>query len=635
MEHESDTPAQPETSRLRMILPLAALLAVAGTSTAFVSWWRAPEVRPRPLVDTGSPYQNTRPGIKYVGDAACTSCHAQIAETYRRHPMGRSLSPIAPTAATGGGKAGDRPLFEANGLQYSIENRDGHVFHQETRRDSSGLLIARNEAEVQFVVGSGRQGLTYLINRDGFLFESPITWYVGKQKWHLSPGYEKSNVHFDRPIQPDCLYCHANRVEPVSGTVNRYWPPIFQGHAIGCERCHGPGELHVSRPAVVDGRDTTIVNPGALEPSLRDAVCEQCHLIGQRRVVRLDREATDYRPGLPFFAFWTVVQPSTGPAEHRAVGQVEQMHESRCFRASEGRLGCISCHDPHQLPAPEQRVSYYRDRCLECHADRGCALPATVRLQQSRDNDCTACHMSRLRSSDIIHVATTNHRISRHSSDKDRSPMVAVDARDNRRPVEVFHRELMDERERLAADRDIGVALCRDGPEGAAIALPLLATALAARPDDMTAWESKAFALGQLGRGDEAMAAFHRVLAKEPDRESALTGAAYLSARGRRREDAISFWRRDIAIDPWRSEYHAELAALLFQSRDWRQAADACRETLRLNPANQDIRKLLVRCYLRLQDTPAARRELQILLGFDPPDRDELLEWFTPLSRSP
>ena len=41
-----------------------------------------------------SPYQNARPGVGYVGDAACTRCHREIAEAYRSHPMGRSLAPV-------------------------------------------------------------------------------------------------------------------------------------------------------------------------------------------------------------------------------------------------------------------------------------------------------------------------------------------------------------------------------------------------------------------------------------------------------------------------------------------------------------------------------------------------------------
>jgi tetratricopeptide (TPR) repeat protein len=70
-----------------------------------------------------------------------------------------------------------------------------------------------------------------------------------------------------------------------------------------------------------------------------------------------------------------------------------------------------------------------------------------------------------------------------------------------------------------------------------------------------------------------------------------------------------------------------------FQIRDWRAAADVCREALRLNPANVQVRKLLVRIYLRLGEPESARRELDALLGLDPLERDDLLRWFAPLAR--
>jgi Tfp pilus assembly protein PilF len=631
MEQAGDAPSPSNTIRRRMVLYLAVVVFLAGSSAAVVLRSRTLTKRSDALAVNRSPDKNARPQLKYVGDSACKRCHSSITETYRLHPMGRSLAPITDAPAGQSDRSGDQPLFRAQGLEYSIANRDGRVFHRETRRDSAGRLVAQNEAEVRYELGSGTRAVAYLIERDGFLFESPITWYARERKWDLSPGYEKSNVHFDRPIQPDCLYCHANRITPAPGTVNRYQPPIFEGHAIGCERCHGPGDTHVQNPTSVNDRDITIVNPAVLEPSLRDAVCEQCHLTGRNRVVRLDRQAEDFRPGLPFFEFWTVLVPSSGPAEERAVGQVEQMHESRCFRASQGRLGCISCHDPHKLPAPEDKVGYYRERCLQCHAQEGCRLPRTNRLAQSRDNDCTACHMARIKSSDVLHVAMTDHHINRFGNETARPPVVAPAASGHRPNLVIFHRELMDDKARAAANRDIGVALCRDGSAGAAVALPLLEAALAARPDDLAAWESKAFALGQLGRGSEAMAAFQRVLTQQPDRETALTGAAYLAARGKQTAHAIAFYERDITINPWRSEYRAELAALLFQARDFPSATRACHEALNLNPANQQVRKLLVRCYLHLQDRAAAQREFQMLLGFDPPDRDELVRWFTPL----
>jgi predicted CXXCH cytochrome family protein len=581
--------------------------------------------------DEGSPYANTRPEVRYLGDEACAACHAQIAQTYSRHPMGRSLSPVA----TAGPKAGDdergQPLFTAGGLEYSIERRDGRLFHQETRSDSAGRLVARNEAEVEFVIGSGSQGVGYLIEREGYLFQSPISWYVERRRWDLSPGYEKQNPHFDRPVVSTCLYCHANRVKPVAGRLNRYEKPIFRGQAIGCERCHGPGELHAGRPELVDGRDITIVNPANLDPPLREAVCEQCHLMGQRRVVKLDRQDDDFRPGLPFQRFWTVLEPSSGPAADRFVGQVEQMHESRCFRASEGRLGCISCHDPHRQPEPEQRVSYYRARCLACHANSGCRLAETIRLARSPGDDCASCHMPRSESADIRHAANTNHRIPRGAGDAEPLPSVTVPAPSDEEPLVPFHRAPKEESERAAIERDLGIALSRSGAKGATAALPRLDASLAARPDDAAAWEAKGYALAQLGRPEEGLAALRMALAGGREQESAVTAAAELAAKAGRHDDAIAYWRRAVAIDPWRSDYRAELASLLFQNRDWRAAASACREALRLNPLDISARKLLVRSFLRLGDSAAARRELQDLIDLNPPDRDELMRWLVPL----
>ena len=49
-----------------------------------------------------------------------------------------------------------------------------------------------------------------------------------------------------RQVFGQCLFCHVNRANQVEGPLNRYRRPVFDGHAIGCQRCHGPGELHAS-----------------------------------------------------------------------------------------------------------------------------------------------------------------------------------------------------------------------------------------------------------------------------------------------------------------------------------------------------------------------------------------------------
>ena len=125
-------------------------------------------------------------------------------------------------------------------FEYSVERRDGRVFHRKTRRDQHGRVIAQADGEIRFTLGSGSRGLSFLIDRDGYLFQSPIAWYAQKAKWDLAPWTKNRTDQFERPINRECLFCHANRVEHVAGTENRYREPVFQGHAIGCERCHGP-----------------------------------------------------------------------------------------------------------------------------------------------------------------------------------------------------------------------------------------------------------------------------------------------------------------------------------------------------------------------------------------------------------
>ncbi|HKB01518.1 MAG TPA: tetratricopeptide repeat protein, partial [Gemmataceae bacterium] len=57
---------------------------------------------------------------------------------------------------------------------------------------------------------------------------------------------------------------------------------------------------------------------------------------------------------------------------------------------------------------------FYRQKCLTCHASRGCAVPVAERKQRQSADDCSVCHMPR-GDTDIPHVAFTHHRIGRHT----------------------------------------------------------------------------------------------------------------------------------------------------------------------------------------------------------------------------
>jgi len=237
--------------------------------------------------------------------------------------------------------------------------------------------------------------------------------------------------------------------------------------------------------------------------------------------------------------------------------------------------------------------------------------------------------MPKARSFDIPHSASANHRIPRHAGGENPFKAKPKSTRRDRRQLVIFHREVMNAEEQAQAKRDRGVALCRDGAQGARVALPLLEEALAARSDDATAWECKGDALGALGRYEEALAAVQKALTMEPGRESALVGAAQLATKMNQRQSAAAYWQRAIAVNRWRSDYHGELAFVYFHNRAWQASADTCGEALRLNPSSVKVRKLLVQCYLNLGKTEAARGELETVLGFDPPDRADLLRSFS------
>src|SRR5207302_2300987 len=109
-----------------------------------------------------------------------------------------------------------------------------------------------------------------------------------------------------------------------------------------------------------------IVNPARLDAALRNSICAQCHLHGKATVARTGQSVFDFRPGqrLEDNRIVFVTSPETADeSASSALSQVEQMMASACFKKSDGRLGCTSCHDPHSLSPPESRVEIYRAKC--------------------------------------------------------------------------------------------------------------------------------------------------------------------------------------------------------------------------------------------------------------------------------
>jgi hypothetical protein len=618
---------------LYAVLIVATVLAGIGVSVGAIrTLFRNPVDELEVGLGTPSPQRKAQPrrpkpaprDSSYVGSDACRKCHAGHSESFASHPMSRSACLIP-----GGPVVEDyalSPFFElpkASGFQcrirYLAEDRNSKVVHAEETRTEDGELVARIEAPIRFAIGSGQRGRSYAISRDGRLFMSPLTWYSQRQIWDLSPGYITNNLHFDRRIVDACVHCHTGRTSPVPDHPNQFAEPVLIEESIGCERCHGPGQKHVEyHESGAQGADP-MLDLTKLEPRRRDALCLQCHLAGEERLTRYGRTDYDFRPGDQLEDIWAVfVQAETvdETKSMEAVSQSEQMISSRCYTASEGKFGCISCHDPHSSPDRTSRISFYRDRCAACHEEErnGCSVALTRRTEKA-ENSCIECHMPSIEANDVPHTSQTDHRVLKDpAKHRNLAPAAAR--------LDWFNRgeEFLPAEER---NRAIGIVTSRaaeknDDATLANDAIPLLRDWVDRVPDDLPAVEALAAAMGMQRDIAGAVALLESGLTFREHDEALLRRLLLLYHEAEDYKQAESVARRLIAVNPYDYEYHGRLAHLLGMRGDYEAAIRHAKESLKLRPVNDQIYGWLVEVYEKLGRKEEAREAKRLFDLFSP-----------------
>jgi hypothetical protein len=356
-------------------------------------------------------------GSEYVGSSACSGCHREIYSNYSRTGMGHSISLVTPEFLKRWPTSGS--LEDKNtGLHFDVYVRDAHLFQSEYQLDPNGQKIFRDTRELEWIIGAGENGFSGLVRQGEYLFQAPLSFYSKAGQWELSPGYELGNAGFNRPILPGCISCHSGRPNVLPEGNGHFVTPPFSELAIGCENCHGPGLAHVLAHQVgfenYQMRDSSIVNPAKLTPALANNICMFCHQTGDVRVLKPGKDYKDFRPGMPLdntLSILMVPPKRESPPQQDLLEHYYSMTLSKCYRASGGKLRCISCHDPHVEPTREEAPEYFKHKCLACHTEKTCTLPLQVREHQSQGDDCAGCHMQKRDVREISHSSITNHRI--------------------------------------------------------------------------------------------------------------------------------------------------------------------------------------------------------------------------------
>ncbi|MFT5145262.1 MAG: hypothetical protein ACI84D_003904, partial [Thalassolituus oleivorans] len=325
--------------------------------------------------------------------------------------MANSFYPLTPETAVEVFPS-QEVLDPVRGFIYRVVREGDRFFQDEILRDGGGKEGHRLRREMKYVMGSGTAARTYFDDSQGYLHELPITWYTQEGRWDFSPGYRKANKRFDRTVPERCMACHNSY--PVSAPhADGKYLEIPQG--IGCERCHGPGALHVSArlavPEPPTAVDSTIVNPAHLDLGRRLDVCQQCHLHTTVSILRDGNGAFDFRPShdLGDYLALFAVPESASDSEVGVISHADRMTQSACFIATiaqGGSFECTTCHNPHE-GFRASGPAYFNETCQTCHA------PATLTEMAAHtpSANCIDCHMPRVEAAEAPHSSFTDHRV--------------------------------------------------------------------------------------------------------------------------------------------------------------------------------------------------------------------------------
>lgn len=486
----------------------------------------------------------------------CKSCHAEEVNGFARSKMSRSMRL--------GGLEPDGKAQVAGTIIRMHSDKAGSWQTIEARGSSSTY-------HVDYVIGSGSHASGYIVDIANHLFQSPVAYYSTSAAYGVAPGYEKTpDPDFTRPITEGCVFCHSGSSDAVAGTINEYRSRPFPQLGIGCDRCHGSSAAHLADPKLGN-----IINPKKLDRDARDSVCEQCHLIGVARILNPGKQFSDFKAGKPLedtFTIYHEVSAGDAKSAFRVISHSEQLALSKCALSSAGKLWCGTCHDPHNEPT--KPASFYRERCLLCHAQTTLA-----ESHPGKSSDCIGCHMPRREVRDGGHGVFTDHRIQRRSDSSTSDPNSA-------KPVEItpWRRPPAE-----LADRNLGMALIEAGMDRSSPA------------DILNGYRKLTAVQQQFSQDSEVYNSF---------------GSALIA--GRQFGEAATAFELSVRFDPASTQKETSLgqAYLLLGERD--SAEHHLERALELDPLNLTAAGLLIQSYVQGEKAEKAEqlsRKIAELIG--------------------
>ncbi len=410
------------------VRPIAALIVLLGAWVLLALAWD----------DRVAHGEDEAPGGGYVGTAVCQTCHTEQHELWTGSSHAHTVEAASVDTLPGDAIDGKRVSHPPGATQFLAEQDktiavtvgpDGkptryHLSHIVGRMRVRMFLATMADGRVQVLPG---------------MLEAPTgTWFdythlifgAGGTDWDKAPIVKPGDPSFwTGPVRSwgaKCASCHVSGYEPKRPVGGRGPRMTYRALGVHCEMCHGPGAAHVAfHKQGAQGTDP--LKP--YEDYAHDravGVCLQCHM--ESEVV-----GRGFRPGDDVFEHrdpTLLIDPERIDPSGRSLELIYDgvpFSVSRC--AAEGKLTCISCHDPHGSSNPSQLRKPPEDDalCTRCH--EAIAKNPEAHTHHDRNGSggrCVNCHMPFL-SIERGHGVVADHSIStpRYDLKGDRIAQVA------------------------------------------------------------------------------------------------------------------------------------------------------------------------------------------------------------------
>ena len=319
-------------------------------------------------------------GTEFIGDQACGECHKKASLPYPATGMSLAMEAVPNSKVL---TQNPHLTLKLGSYSYEIKREGNQSFYSVT--DGKNTI----KVPINYALGQGRMGQTYVLERNGNLYESRVSFYneiKGLDYTLGSPQVVPASLEeaFGRLLETaevvKCFACHAN-----GAVVGQKLQLEKIDHGVRCESCHGPGMPHIV--AVKEGEPgyKSVFNPGRLSgDDQSQQFCAKCHRGG-------DEFSLLQSMGLNNVRF-----------------QPYRIFLSKCY-SDDRNIRCTACHNPHE-PLQED-TAYYDSRCLACHALKGQSVAqGSSPACPVATKDCVSCHMPKIELK-AAHFTFTDHYI--------------------------------------------------------------------------------------------------------------------------------------------------------------------------------------------------------------------------------